>query len=477
MKEYKLFIGGEWVAAGQLADDIDPATGMVWAKVHQAGAAEVSAAIACAAAAKAAWGETLASEREAILLKAADILAGRVPEFAEVLRYESGSAFGKSMFEAGFCVNLLRSAAGECRRIFGETMPSDSPGLISLTVRRPLGIIAGISPFNFPLLLALKKVAMALAAGNAFILKPSEHTPVIGLKIAELFEAAGLPKGVLSVVPGGAEVGAALCADPRVRMVTFTGSTAIGRKIAEACAKTLKKVTLELGGKSPLIVLNDADLDYAVDAAAFGVFLHQGQICMVNSKLIVEEGVFDAFCDKFVAKVKTYKVGDPHHPHTVIGPLISARQCDVIDRHVADATDKGAKLLTGGSHQGAFYQPTILAGVTPEMAVYEEESFGPVVSVIKVKDHEEALRIANDTAYGLSSGVITNDLQKAMTLAMGLEAGMVHINDCTVYDEPHVPFGGVKDSGLGREGGRWSMEEMTEIKWITIQMGKRHFPF
>lgn len=477
MQEYKLFIDGGWVGSDRLADDLDPATGKVWAKVHQAGPAEVEAALAAADAARATWCDTLASQREAILLKAADVLERRIPEIAEVLRYESGSAFGKSMFEASFCVNMLRSAAGECRRIFGETMPSDAPGVLSLTVRRPLGVIAGIAPFNFPFLLALKKVAMALAAGNTFVLKPSEHTPVTGLKIAEIFAEAGLPKGVLNVVPGGPEVGAALCADKRVRMVTFTGSTAVGKKIAEACAKTLKKVTLELGGKSPLIVLGDADLSYAVDAAFFGIFLHQGQICMVNSKVIVEESIFDAFCDKLAGKAAMFKPGDPHDPHTVIGPLIDQGHCAYVEGHVADAVAKGARLLVGGKADGRWFPATVLAGVTSDMRVYQEESFGPVVSVIKVKDHQEALTVANDSAYGLSSAVITNDLQKAMAVALGLEAGMVHINGCTVHDEPHVPFGGVKDSGLGREGGRWSMEEMTETKWITIQLGQRHFPF
>jgi aldehyde dehydrogenase (NAD+) len=480
MKEYKLFIGGEWVASSgnTILDDINPATGKVYARVHHASEADVERAIAAAHGARVAWGNSLANQRETILLKAADILEQRIPEIADVLMDEAGSVFGKAMFEASFVVNLLRSAAGECRRITGETMPSDSPGVFSMSVRRPLGVIAGIAPFNFPFLLAMKKVALALAAGNTFILKPSPYTPVTGLKIAEIFEAAGLPKGVLNVLPVELSVlGNRLMADPRIRMVTFTGSTGVGRQLAAEAGKYMKRITLELGGKSPLIVLKDADLDYAVKAAAFGMFLHQGQICMANSRLIVETPVFDAFCEKLVAKVATYQVGDPHDPHTVIGPLIDTRQCAVIDRHIKDAVAKGAKLLMGGTGEGAFYQPTVLAGVTPDMDVFREETFGPAMSVIRAADSEEALALANDSSFGLSAALITNDLQKAMDIALRLESGMVHVNDCTLLDEPHVPFGGVKDSGFGREGGKYSMDEMTEVKWITIQMGQRQFPF
>ncbi|CAA7625580.1 Vanillin dehydrogenase [Candidatus Terasakiella magnetica] len=480
MKEYKLFIGGEWVASssGTVADNIDPATGKAFARVHQADLADLEKAVAAAHQAAIAWGNTQANQREAILLKAAEVLAGRIPEIAEVLRYESGSTFGKSMFETSFCVNLLRSAAGECRRIFGETMPSDSPGLFSMSVRRPLGVIAGIAPYNFPFLLAFKKVAMALAAGNAFVLKPAGYTPISGLMIAEVMEAAGLPKGVLNVIPGpGGKLGDALISDPRVKMVTFTGSTEVGRHIGQLAAAHFKKCTLEMGGKSPMIVLKDADIPYAVDAACFGIFLHQGQVCMVNSRIIVEEPIFDAFCEAFAAKVKKLQVGDPHDPHTVIGPLITKGQCLVVQSHVDDAVAKGARMLTGGKCDGAFYEPTVLAGVVSGMAVYRDETFGPLVSIIRAKDSEEALHIANDSNYGLSSAVITNDLQKAMDLSLRLEAGMVHVNNCSILDEPHVPFGGIKESGMGREGGRWSMEEMTETKWITIQLGQRHFPF
>lgn len=480
MKEYKLFIDGEWAPSSTetILDDINPATGEVWGRVHQASAADLERAIAAAYRVSESWGNTLANEREAILLRAADELQKRIPEVAEVLIDEAGSTFGKAMFEASFVVNLLRSAAGECRRITGETLPSDSPGVFSMSVRRPLGVIAGIAPFNFPFLLATKKVALALAAGNTFILKPATYTPVTGLKIAEIFEAAGLPKGVLNVVPvQGSVLGNKFVADPRVRMITFTGSTEVGRELSAEAGKHFKRITLELGGKSPLIVLKDADIDYAVNAAAFGIFLHQGQVCMANSRLIVEAPIFDAFCDRLATKISGFKVGDPRDPHTVIGPLIDRKQCAVLDRHVADAVAKGAKLLSGGKSEGAFYQPTILAGVTPDMVVFREESFGPAVSVIRAADSEEALRLANDSCYGLSSGLITNDLQKAFDLSLRLEAGMVHINDASIMDEPHVPFGGIKDSGMGREGGHHSMDEMTELKWITVQMGKRAFPF
>jgi aldehyde dehydrogenase (NAD+) len=377
-----------------------------------------------------------------------------------------------------YCIDLLRSAAGDARHIFGETLPHSASGQIGMTIRQPLGVIAGIAPFNAPFLLAMKKVVLALAAGNCFVLKPSEETPVTGLKIAEVFHEAKLPPGVLNVVPGPAkDVGDVLLSDPRVRMITFTGSTKVGKLIAVEAAKNLKKFTLEMGGKNPLIVLRDADVNYAVRAGCFGIYFHQGQVCMANSRIIVEAPVFDEFCEKFAARAKTYKVGDPHDPQTVIGPLIRRTQCAFIDEHVADAAAKGAKVLTGGTHQDNFYQPTVIAGVTPQMRIYSEESFGPITSIIKVDSAEEALTIANDTSYGLSAGVITNDLQKAMDLALRLESGMVHINDTTVSDEPHIPFGGIKNSGFGREGGNYSMEEMTELKWITIQLGQRQFPF
>ncbi|HEY0339588.1 MAG TPA: aldehyde dehydrogenase family protein [Steroidobacteraceae bacterium] len=480
LKTYSLYIDGKWSCAadGAVADDFNPATGALFARVAQAGRVDALRAIEAAHRARESWARMIVSERVAILLRVADIIATRVDEIREVLIEESGSTFGKAMFEVFYCIDLLRSAAGDARHIFGETLPHSMSGQVGMTVRQPLGVIGGIAPFNAPFLLAMKKVALALAAGNCFVLKPSEETPVTGLKIAELFEAAGLPPGVLNVVPGPArDVASTLISDPRVRMITFTGSTQVGKLIAVEAAKHLKKITLEMGGKNPLIVLRDADVDYAVRAGCFGIYFHQGQVCMANSRIIVEAPVFDEFCEKFAARAQTYKVGDPHDPQTVIGPLIRRTQCAFIDEHVKDAVAKGARVLTGGTHQDNFYQPTVLAGVTADMRIFAEESFGPITSIIEAGSSEEALALANDTSYGLAAGVITNDLQKAMDLALRLESGMVHINDTTVSDEPHVPFGGIKNSGFGREGGRYSMEEMTELKWITVQLGQRQFPF
>ena len=466
------------IPASALTDVINPANQRPFAKIFMAREQHMRAAIDSAHAAKAAWGATLAAERERILMRAADELESARGEMADLLIDEAGSTFGKAQFEISFAANLVRSIAGEARRIHGDVFPSDVPGLISMAIRRPLGVVAGISPFNFPVVLSLKKVAFALACGNTFVLKPSEETSLVGLKLAEIFERAGLPAGVLNVVPGdGRTMAQVLYDDPRVKLVSFTGSTAVGRVIATECAKRGKRVVLEMGGKSPLIVLKDADLDYAVDTACFGIFIHQGQICMAGSRIIVEAPIYEEFLKRFTAKAQTLQVGDPRDPHTVIGPLIRSSQCPMIDKKIKDAVAAGARLLTGGKYEGNFYHPTVVADVTPEMAAFRDELFGPVAAVSKANDADHALALANNSAYGLSSAVLTNNLQLAMRFAMELEAGMVHLNGPTIHDEGTVPFGGVKDSGSGREGGRWSTDEMTEVKWITIQMGRRPYPF
>ncbi len=474
------FIGGAPVSAPEdaLADVVNPANQQTFARVFMADARHMTMAIDAAAAAQASWGKTLAAERELILLRAADVLEAARPEVVDLLIDEAGSTFGKAQFEVSFTANMLRSVAGEARRLHGDVLPGDIPGLMSLAIRRPLGVVAGISPFNFPLILATKKVCLALAAGNAFVLKPSEEASLVGLKIAEVFSQAGLPAGVLNVVPGdGPTVGPALLSDPRVKLVSFTGSTAVGRLVASECAKHGKRVVLELGGKNPLIILKDADLDYAAATACFGMFIHQGQICMAGSRIIVEAPVYESFLERFAARAQALKTGDPRDHDTVIGPLIRASQCQFIDRKVKSAVAAGARVLTGGRFSGNFYYPTVLADVTPSMEVFREELFGPVAAVSRAADPDHALALANDNAYGLSSAVLTNDLQLAMKFAAELEAGMVHVNGPTVHDEATVPFGGIKDSGSGREGGRWSMEELTEVKWVTIQLGRRSYPF
>lgn len=477
--EYQLYIDGKWkdTVTGQVIEDRNPADGSIYARVHFAGEAEVEEAICAASKAFKPWAETPAAGKEEILLKAADWMREHIDEVAGVLMSESGSAFGKAYFEAGFAVDLFRSAAGECRRVFGE-IQQQTQGEISMMRRLPLGVVAGIAPFNFPLILALKKVAFALAAGNAFVLKPASATPVSGVMIAKALDAAGLPPGVFNLVPGsGDRVGNRLIEDKRVRMIAFTGSTAVGAGIALKAAPMLKKYSLEMGGKNPMILLKDFDVDQAVKIGGFGAFFHQGQICMCTSRIIVEEPVYDVFCEKFSAYAKTMKVGDPHKQDTVIGPLIKKEQCGLIDSQIEDAVSKGAVLLTGGTHEGNYYQPTVLKDVTPSMRIFYEESFGPVTSIIKAKDEKDAVRLCNDNEYGLSSSLLTNDLSKALSLSLEMEAGMVHINNATVADNSTVAFGGVKNSGVGREGGAYSIDEYTELKWISMQYTPAVFPF
>jgi aldehyde dehydrogenase (NAD+) len=474
------YINGQTIAVEEsaLTPVVNPATGKAFAKVFMAKPEHMTRAIDAAYAVKDLWGNTTPSERELILIRAADVLESMRTEVVNLLIDEGGATFGKSQFEVSYVVGVLRSAAGECRRILGHTIPCDIPGRISIAIRRPLGVVAGIAPFNFPLILAVKKVAFALAAGNTFVLKPSEETSLIGLKIAEIFDKAGLPPGVLNVVTGdGPTLGPPLYTDPRVKAVLFTGSTAVGRMIGVECARHGKKFDLEMGGKSPLLVLKDANLEYAVNTAAFGIFIHQGQICMAGSRVIVEEPVYEKFLEIFVAKAKSLKVGDPHDPHTVIGPLIRSSQCAFIAEHIAAAKAQGARVLCGGTYEGNYFQPTVIADVTPDMAAFQVELFGPVVSVVKAKDVSDAIKLANNTRYGLTSAVITNDLQIAMRCALELESGSVHINGSTIHDEPHGPFNSIKDSGPGREGGQWSMDELTQLKWVTIQRGEAHYPF
>jgi len=481
MKEYQLFIDNEYTASatGAYSDDLNPANNEVYARVQNAGKADVERILASSTRAFQTWKDVSPSAREKLLLNVADLMEERSKELAEVLIDEAGSTLLKAGYETHHTPVFLRSMAGECRRVKGETYLSDYPGVKSYCIRRPLGIVLAIAPFNFPLLLGIRKVGFALAAGNCVILKPSEMTPVIGLKLGELFRDAGLPAGVVNVVPAiGAELGDGLITDKRIRFVTFTGSSRVGSQVGAKAAAHGKRFALEMGGKNPIIVLNDADVDYAVNTAAFSNFMHQGQICMTGSRVIVEAGIYDQFCEKFKAKVAGIKYGaDPREPGLIVGPLIRTTQAPFIKDQVDKAVSQGARLLCGGGYNGNVFQPTAVADVTPGMSIFRTECFGPVASVSRAKDWQDALALANDADYGLSSAVITNDLQKAVALSEGLEAGAVHINGPSVRDEPVIPFGGVKDSGYGREGGHFSIDEMTELKWVTIQTGQNKYPF
>ncbi len=483
-KEYRMYINGEWVkaASGTTFDDCNPFTGEVFAKVASANKEDAKRAIDAAAAAFPAWAATPPSERRMYFLKAAEVLEKRQQEIVQMLTEETGATFGWGMFQTTLTPGMLREAASQVHRVMGEILPADLPGAFFMALRQPVGVVAGIAPWNAPLILSLRAVVFPVAYGNTTVLKPSSESPVSGgLVIAEMFEEAGFPKGVLNVVTNGPnsseEIGDELIANPKVRRLTFTGSSQIGRQIAEKAGRHLKRVTLELGGSDPVIILKDADIDYAVNATVFGRFLHQGQICMSSKRIIVEKPVAEEFIEKFVKKASGLKVGDPREPDTLIGPLINQVQLDKIRTQVEEAIAGGAKLLCGGKYEGLCYYPTVLTNVTEDMKVFSEETFGPVAPVIVVEDAEEAVRVANSSRYGLSAGVITRDFQKGLEIAERLESGMVHINDSSVHDEPQVPFGGVKDSGWGRHGGLAALEEFTELRWITMQRTPRQYPF
>jgi aldehyde dehydrogenase (NAD+) len=477
---YKMYINGEWVSHDDTFADYNPATGEVWAEIPNGTREHAGRAIEAAAAAKAEWGAMPHQQRAGYLLKAAELLEKRQMDFANPLIDEGGAWIGKSMFETGYVPGLFRTAAAAVYQMTGEILPSDH-GKISMVVRQPLGVVTVISPWNFPLLLSARGLAFALAVGNTIVLKPSEETPVSGgILIAELFAEAQLPPGVFNVVTCSREnveeVGDELVTNPQVGGISFTGSTAVGRQVASKAGQMLKKACVELGGKDALIILDDADMEKALNAATFGTFMHQGQICMSVEKIIVDAAIAAEFTERFVEKVKTLSVGDPREMANVIGPIINQRQLDKIHGQVTDAIERGAELLVGGKHEGLFYQPTVLANITPEMQIYQEETFGPVAPIIAVNGVDEAVAVANDSEYGLSAGIITRDEEKGLAIAHRLQTGMAHVNDSSVNDEPHVPFGGVKNSGVGRHGGRASVETFTELRWLTLERGGRQYP-
>lgn len=475
------YSGGKWVSSSKRFSDNNPANDEVWADVADADLNSVRQAIQAAQDAFAAWSSLPYSKRARFMIAMAEEFANRQSDVVEALKAEAGGWFGKGMFESGYVPEVFHAAAATTYVPIGEIMPSEHHKL-SIASRRPMGVVSVISPWNFPALLSSRGFAFPMAAGNTIVLKPSEETPYTGgLIFAEVAEAVGLPPGVLNVVTCSRdnvqEVGNELVENSLVKGISFTGSTGVGRQIAAKAGAHLKKVCVELGGKDALIICDDADMERALGAANFGSFMHQGQICMSVEKVLVHESIYAEFLQAFVQRAGALKVGDPSTDDgNVIGPLINDKQLDNVKSQLQDAISKGAKVEVGSHIEGRFVQPTILTGVTPQMSIYQNETFGPVVPVIPFQTDEHAVAIANDTEYGLSSGVITRDEQRGLAIASALDTGMCHINCSSVNDEPHIPFGGSKSSGVGRHGGRWSTEAFTETRWITIDRGGRPYP-
>jgi acyl-CoA reductase-like NAD-dependent aldehyde dehydrogenase len=483
VRNYKMFVDGKWVssAGGRTFDDLNPYTGEVYAHIPAGTREDATRAIEAASAAFPEWARTAPGEKRRIFLKAADIMEGRQDELVRAMAEEAGGTIGIGIFQMIFVPGLYRAAAQAAYEVKGETIPSDYPNTFFMTVRQPAGVVACFAPFNVPFILGSRSFTLPMAYGNTIVLKPSEEAPVTGgLLLAEIFEEAGLPAGVLNVITStrddAAEVGDEMIAHPAVRRVSFTGSTEVGRIIGEKAGRHLKRAVLELGGKDPLIILADSDMEYALDAAVWGSFLHQGQICMSTERIIIEKKIAKEFTDKFKKRAQSLPLGDPADPGTVIGPLINRKAVEKLHSHVEEAVIGGATLVTGGQYDNNLYHPTVVTDVKPSMRLFSEQSFGPVAPIMVVDDAEEALAVANNSAYGLSAGIITKDFTRALDIALRLETGMVHINDQSVNDEPQAPFGGVKGSGYGRFGGDAALDEFTELRWINVQRVPRTYP-
>ena len=482
MFQTRLIIADREVAAGgeRTFDRIDPVTGAVATRAAAASVSDATHAVDAAAAAFPEWSAMMPGERRAILMKAADILQAKADDFAAAVVTETGSPAHWSHFNVALAADMIREAASMTTQITGEVIPSNRPGSMAFAIRQPVGVCLAIAPWNAPIILGVRSVAMPLACGNTVVFKSSERCPRTHALIVEAFREAGLPKGTINLVSNAPEDAAkvveALIAHPQVRRVNFTGATRVGRIIAETAGRYLKPVLLELGGKAPLIILDDADIDEAVNAAAFGAFANAGQICMSTEKIVIDNRIADTFLAKFAAKAGALPAGDPRG-HVVLGSCITAEAAARVGDLIKDAVAKGAKVLSGGPSDNAIMQATVVDGVTPAMRLYEEESFGPVVSVIRVNGDEEAIRVANDTEYGLSAAVYSKDVARALKVARRVESGICHINGPTVHDEAQMPFGGTKASGYGRFGGKAAIDEFTELRWITIQTEPMHYPF
>ncbi|WP_119353278.1 aldehyde dehydrogenase [Azohydromonas sediminis] len=484
MSDLSMLINGLKVTAEKNAtfERRNPLDGTVATRAPAASPADAVMAVEAAAEAFKTWSETGPSARRALLLKAADALEAKTPQFVEAVPAETGATGMWAGFNVMLAAGMIREAAALTTQVAGEVIPSDVPGSLAMGVRQPAGVVLGIAPWNAPIILGVRAIATPLACGNTVILKGSENCPRTHALIAEAFQDAGFPPGVVNYITNApADAGAvveAMVAHPAVRRVNFTGSTRVGKIIAMTCAKYLKPVVLELGGKAPLVILDDADLDDAVNAAAFGCFANSGQICMSTERIVVDQKVADEFVRKFADKAKSLPLGDPRKPEPVVlGSVVGMATVEHCNALIDDALAKGAKLVCGGKADSTLMPATLLDHVTPEMRIYREETFGPVKAIVRVRGVEEAIACANDNDYGLSAAVFGRDIARAFNVARKIDSGICHVNAPTVHDEAQMPFGGVKGSGIGRFGGKAGIAEFTELRWITVQTQPRHYPF
>ncbi|MFE7835865.1 aldehyde dehydrogenase [Streptomyces sp. NPDC057474] len=478
----RLLIGGEWREAegGRTTCTLSPITEKPLGPVAAASRADTTAAIEAAQAAFETWSGTAPAERRTILLRAADLLEERAPFIAETMTDETGASAAWGHFNVRLSAGILREAAAQAYGLVGEVLPSDIPGLLAMGVRQPVGVVVGIAPWNAPVILGTRAAVWALAYGNTVVLKASEESPRTHGAIAAVLRDSGVPDGALNLLTNAPEdapeVVEELIVHPAVRVINFTGSTRVGRIIAEKAATHFKRTLLELGGKAPLVVLDDADLDDAAAAASFGAFMYQGQICMSTERIVVDRSVAEAFTERLAARARALTTGDPRDPGTQVGPMINRAAFEHLRALLDDAQERGARIAAGGGFDGLVHEPTVVTGVTPEMRLYHEESFGPAVSVVVADGLDDAVRIANDTPYGLSSAVFGRDESRAMSVAKRLRTGIAHVNGATVHDELMMPFGGVGHSGWGRFGARAALNEFTDLRWITVSQQPRHYP-
>lgn len=482
MEVLELLIDGKSTPAadGKTFSRNNPITGAVATTAAAATVNDARRAADAAAAAFPGWSSTGPAERRALLMAAADNLQARGAGIADAMADEIGATAAWSGFNIMLASGMLREAAAMTTMIKGELIPSNRPGSMAMATRQPVGVVLSMAPWNAPVILGIRSIAMPLACGNTVVMKSSEISPRTHALMIQAVQEAGLPAGVLNVISNAPEdasaVVEALVSHAAVRRINFTGSTRVGRIIAELSARHLKPALLELGGKAPMIVLDDADLDAAVAAAAFGAYMNQGQICMSTERLVVDQKIADEFVAKLAAKVKTLTVGDPRAGNTPLGCVVDQNAADRIESLIRDAVEKGAEVLAGGGVDGVLIEATLIDNVSPAMRLYKEESFGPTASVVRVGSIDEAVRVANDTEYGLAASVFGKDIMRAMSVAKRIDSGICHINGPTVHDEAQMPFGGVKDSGYGRFGGTAGIAEFTDLRWITVQEGIPHYP-